>query len=368
MNEILIYGEIGVDITFPDFAEALSEIEGDKLTIRLHSAGGSVSDGLAIYNRLKESNLDITFIIEGLSASMATVIAMAGKVIMPENAWLMVHKPNYTVQGNSDDLRKYADDLDSFEQTLINIYQAKTNLSTPQLQAMLKEEAWLNAEDALQLGFIDEVIEEQRAVASLSLKAFNSAPKAVKKLFKDKKINTKVKTKHADPKTETSRLDVIKDVFSPFESKYSTLLAKCLGNVECNADKSRELLLKELGKGETPIAGSGFTVEPVQSKSDRMTAYAEALACRHTSIKPGDEARGYMGKSLVDMGRDILESIGVNTRHMGAPTVIAKAMHSTSDFPSLLQGSGQRILMNAYHAVPAVIKQLASVHPFIPSD
>jgi ATP-dependent Clp endopeptidase proteolytic subunit ClpP len=164
--EITIYNDIGFyGITaemFKKELDSLGELRG--ITIRINSYGGEVFDGNAIYNLIREKSpkVSITTIIDGIAASMASVLAMAGdkgKVKMRENAWIMIHDPTVMLIGSAKDLRKEADLLDGLKENIIKAYQYHvTSLSKDELWNLMQETTWLNATDAKEYGFVDEVI------------------------------------------------------------------------------------------------------------------------------------------------------------------------------------------------------------------
>jgi ATP-dependent Clp endopeptidase proteolytic subunit ClpP len=145
--EIYIYDEIGYwGVTAKQFVANLKAL-GDVTHINLHinSPGGDVFDGIAIFNALKFHGAAITVYIDGLAASMASVIAMVGNpVIMPENTMMMIHKPWGFAGGDADDMRDYADLLDKVESVLIPAYAQKTGKSTEEIAAMLEDETWMD--------------------------------------------------------------------------------------------------------------------------------------------------------------------------------------------------------------------------------
>ena len=145
--EIKIYDEIGMwGITARQFSDELAALgQVKQISLVIHSPGGDVFDGIAIYNLLKKHPANLTVHIDGLAASMASVIAMAGdKVVMPENAMLMIHKPWGISGGNAKEMRDYADLLDKVEAVLIPAYASKTGKSADELAKMLEGETWLN--------------------------------------------------------------------------------------------------------------------------------------------------------------------------------------------------------------------------------
>jgi ATP-dependent protease ClpP protease subunit len=131
------------------------------LTVRINSLGGDVFDGLAIYNFLQhyKRSVSLTVIIDGVAASIASVIAMAGdKVIIPENAFIFVHNPWGLSIGDSEDMREYADVLDRMKISLIAAYRQKTKLADEKIAKMMDDSVWLMGVEAQALGFADEVI------------------------------------------------------------------------------------------------------------------------------------------------------------------------------------------------------------------
>ena len=156
---------------YPDSVKNfLSEHSGKDLNIYINSGGGSVFAGLAIYNMLKRHSGFKTVYVDGLAASIASVIAMAGdKVVMPKSSMLMIHKPwSYTV-GNSNDFRKMANDLDEIEKCILAVYEEnlKEANDISKIIEMVNNETWLTGEEA-QNYFNIEVGEEKQIAACIS--------------------------------------------------------------------------------------------------------------------------------------------------------------------------------------------------------
>lgn len=129
--EISIYDMIGYwgisAKSFLDDAKAKGVFDAKNIDIRIHSPGGDVFDGLAIYNTLSRLSANIRIFVDGIAASMASVLVCLpnAKVYMPENAWLMVHKPWGGIAGNANDMREYADFLDRNESMILTAYEKK---------------------------------------------------------------------------------------------------------------------------------------------------------------------------------------------------------------------------------------------------
>ena len=186
--EISIYDEIGFwGVSAASFAQDLKSCGNNlkQINLHIHSPGGDVFDGIAIYNLLKNHPANVTVYIDGLAASMASVIAMAGnEVIMPENAMMMIHKPWGIQGGDAEDMRKYADLLDKVENTLIPAYASKTGKTPEELAEMLSAETWLNGKECVEQGFADKLAEPLVAMASIKsrkLEDFEKMPNEIKK-------------------------------------------------------------------------------------------------------------------------------------------------------------------------------------------
>jgi len=181
-TEVMIFNEIGLwGVTAKDFATALNAIPEDHaITVRINSPGGSVFDGYAIFNALKSRAAQVTTKVEGLAASMASIVALAGsKVTAAANSMFMIHNPWSGVAGDSEDLRKTADLLDKLTGQLVGIYAAKTGLPDADVRAAMDAETWFTAAEAKEWGLVDEITDEIPAVASFDVSRFRNAPQAL---------------------------------------------------------------------------------------------------------------------------------------------------------------------------------------------
>jgi ATP-dependent Clp protease, protease subunit len=189
--DLYIYGEIidntdwkwdESDVMPDDVLNALNQVDGLKnLNIYINSPGGSVFSGLAIYNMLKRNKAKKTVHVDGLAASMASIIALVGDtVIIPSNAFLMIHKPWTIAMGNANDFRKLADDLEDIESGVMNVYEEnlKDGVGIETIQELVDAETWLNGEEAAKY-FNVEVIEAKNvaAFASEYLDKYDKTPK-----------------------------------------------------------------------------------------------------------------------------------------------------------------------------------------------
>lgn len=177
--EVVIYDEIGAyGVSAKGFLAELGALpDATPLALRLNSPGGSVFDAVAIYNAIKRHSGTVTVWIDGIAASAASYIAMAGdEVIMPENAFLMIHDPAGVVMGTAVDMRAMAEALDKIKGSLLQGYAAKSGRSQEEIAPLMAAETWLDAKDALDLGFADRIAEPVRIAARFDVGRFRNAP------------------------------------------------------------------------------------------------------------------------------------------------------------------------------------------------
>lgn len=165
-------GDFENHISADDFLSALSEHAGEDVTILLDSEGGSVTDGLSIYNAIMQYSGNVTVHIDAICASIATVIACAAdRVVMNSNAKFMIHRAWTVAMGNSVEFRSMAEILELMDADIASAYGDKTDLPEDELLAMMEAETWMSAEKALELGFIDEINQISRKMKESEKKA-----------------------------------------------------------------------------------------------------------------------------------------------------------------------------------------------------
>jgi ATP-dependent Clp endopeptidase proteolytic subunit ClpP len=169
-GHIFIYGEIGSSVTVESVQNQIDP-QATEYEIHISSVGGDVYSGYAIYGVLANLNKPKTVIIEGLCASIATLIAQAGdKVVMTTPAEFMIHNPYVQLAGDSEELKQAAEQLDRIKNTIIGVYRKRTGMNDDELSKMMDDETWMSADEAKRHGFIDEVQDKLKAVAYIDLK------------------------------------------------------------------------------------------------------------------------------------------------------------------------------------------------------
>lgn len=172
-SEILIYGDIGESwwdetVSAKSFIEELNAIDAEAITVRINSIGGSVPDGLAIYNAIRRHKATVTTVVDGMALSIASLIAMAGdKRQMAANAMLMLHAPWTYGYGNSKELRELADQLDTWAAAMATSYATASGKKQAECLALLTDgkDHWYTAEQAKAESFIEEITDAQEPAA-----------------------------------------------------------------------------------------------------------------------------------------------------------------------------------------------------------
>jgi len=178
-TEILLYGEIGgFGISAESFVATLKQVPADShINLRIYSPGGSVLDGNVIFGALGRHKGGVTTHIDGLAASMASVIALAGSPVkMASNALYMIHNVTGSAYGDSEDIRKTADLLDKVQETMVSTYAKKTKMPKAEIIALMDAETWFTAKEAKKMGFVDEITNDMKMAASFDLSKFKNAP------------------------------------------------------------------------------------------------------------------------------------------------------------------------------------------------
>ena len=171
--DISIYDEIGMwGVSASAFMRDLKSMgELDEINLSIHSPGGDVLDGWAIYNALKNNKAKVTARVEGLAASMASVILMAADEIeIPENAYVMIHNPWGVAIGDAEELRDTAELLDKLGNGLVNAYASRTGNDEDEIREMMSAETWMDGKEAVERGFADTLLNG----VALSARAFDT--------------------------------------------------------------------------------------------------------------------------------------------------------------------------------------------------
>ena len=347
--EISIYEEIGgFGITAKQFAEDLKAL-GDvsHIDLRIHSPGSDVFEGIAIYNLLRNHPAEITVYIDGVAASMASVVAMAGdRVVMPENAMMMIHKPWGISGGNAGDMRDYADLLDKVETVLVPAYARKTGKSAQEITAMLEDETWMDGKECLKHGFADELLPSVTAMARIESKRtgdFSHMPETIKGMITPPQGAANIAG------NEQKRINGISEVFSLFGSRYDGIKMACLEDASCTPEMAREKLLNELGRESTPSNKNIPTHIYAGNGNITGDAIRQGLYSRLGYERP-ERGNPYAMMSLFEMAQASLTDRGISVGSFlnRSQVVNAAFTHSSSDFSHILAGGAEKSVLKGW--------------------
>lgn len=390
MAEIQLYGVIGDPDSQLDAATVCPAIRNatGPLTVRINSPGGFVFEGLPIYTALKAYNAGtVTVIIDGLAASMASVIAMAGQVIvMAESSLMMIHKPWDCSIGNADDLRADASRLDKMEASLVDIYANRTGLDPGEISVMLAAETWLDATEAVAFGFADRVNATlpMAAMADLTACGFRRTPSLnLKRSSTMPEANSPAGT-NAVALAERERINQINALCD--RHRLGGALAMTLINRGAPLADARETILEALAQRDEATAAVGFPggAGTFDNPNFLGKALADAMYAKMSGKPAEGAAAQFRGMSIVDMAAELVERTGRgNPRRMKPDQILnaaawlgagprnsgqwggggnygsADITGNTGDFPDLLQGTGQRFLLDMYRNAASPLKSIA---------
>ena len=190
-----IYDVIGSDmfgngITAASISAAIAEAgEFDSITVRLNSPGGDLFEGVAAYNLLKNSGKPVNVAVDGLAASAASLIAMAGdSVTMGEGSMMMIHRAMAACAGFADDMRQMADTLDTVSASAADLNVSKTGMSKKAVLEMMTAETWMSAKEAVKNGFATAVAGKGKYNNEFDLSQFKNAPEELRNAAKTKRV------------------------------------------------------------------------------------------------------------------------------------------------------------------------------------
>jgi len=263
--DIYIFDEIGTyGVTAQDFISEIKGLKDMPINLRINSLGGDVFDGMAMYNVIKRREAKTTVYIEGIAASIATIIALgADEVIMAENSLFMIHNAWGGTSGEAKDMRKTAETLDKITSELTDIYVKKTGLSYDALAEMMDEESWLNAQEAFDLGFIDTISDSIKVAAKYDVSKFKNITQEEIKNKLSININNKKMTN---------------ELKEWFNSKVEEIVTSVKGEVKVSADVAEQTAITvNLGdKEEITNKISEFEAKNIEL-SNKMSLLEEEL-------------------------------------------------------------------------------------------
>lgn len=381
-----LHGDVGAEITAQGVATALKAAGNKPLTISVHSYGGDAMAGVAIHNMLARHPAQKTVVVDGIAASAASLIAMAGdRIVMPSNAFLMIHNASGLSYGTAADTRDVADILDNISAAYRRTYAAKTGLPEDEIGALMDAETWLTADEAVAKGFATEAAEpaEIRMDASRLLSMPN-LPAALAAITRPAVPALVEEQRAMEPEANIVQPPVMAAPTVPAPVVPQAPAPASLADLEAVAARARlgaEWVLAQMKAGATLDQARDAALDAVASQAPQASVaprvqvirdeattrrglMAEALA--HKAGQPNaalsEGARQYRHMTLIDMARECLEATGTRTRGMPNMEVAQLSLaggrytmageHSTSDFPNILANTANKALRAAYEEAP----------------
>lgn len=372
--EVMLYDDIGAwGISARQFARDLAAL-GDvsQINLRIHSGGGDVMEGTVMYNILRGHSARVDVYIDGLAASMASVVAMAGdKIYMPSNSMMMVHKPWGGTVGDADAMREYADLLDKIEGTLIQAYARKTGKSTEEISAMLKQTTWMDGNEAVAAGFADQVLEPLKAAAQLNskrLEEYTGMPEPLRNL-----INPRASVPNPNPNpTPTPNPDPAPQITDELRNQvlaldverragiaaafvgnlavaHAELLRSCQDDVNCTPVVAGQRLLAALGGNTAPINAPTVRHPGYVTNGNLVGDSVRASIYGRLGFEDNQADNAYNFMTLRELARASLQDRGIGIATLRPQDMVAMAFtHTSSDFGSILIDASHRSLLEGW--------------------
>jgi ATP-dependent protease ClpP protease subunit len=412
-GEILIYGVIDPFNYLGDYSDSVRALDvmaslaelsdQERISVRINSPGGSVMEGLAIYNALVAWGKPIDVHVDAMAASIASVIAMAGDTItMAENASIMIHDVAGGAWGNADDLRDMADEIDRETEIIVNLYARRTGLGADEIRALMSVETYLSAQEAVDKGFATAIAEPLRTAAcapltSAQLVLVNAGP------FRDRAERPNTAAPAASPQgatmpqenrggsnaADTVNIDTIRQEATQAErarvqgitanvraARLDQSFAEELIREGITVDQANARIINRFTEQQEQNEGGGQTVNVdnrIRVEADAADRWAEGarlglLTRASQSLGAGlmteDErtaARNneFVGLTLAELARSYLVVRNIRSGTMNRMDMVGQAfttrnaagLHSTSDFPNILANTAYRALQNGYSEV-----------------
>jgi len=423
LAELKIYGDISStswneeDSTPTNIANQLDQMEGiETLNVRINSYGGDVFAGQAILSLLKRQKCEVIIYIDGIAASAASVIAMAGRCIMPKNAMMMIHNPWSIAIGDSDEMRKTADTLDKIGLAVVEAYKSKAkNLTDQEIKDIMQAESWLTAQECLDYGFCDEIDNQD---IEMSINGLKLSPKMFLQQYKNNSKVLKTSNNNQEEKKNMDVLQLCKQVGLNYdqlikmglnddqikamalEIKLSQAEKTTQSSTEVNNSASQSVemstdnvieiisLCEKEKMDAKPFIEAKASIETVkasifdkkqkdmqaiattnievtsESKDKYMNAITDAILLRAgvRLAKPVDGANDFRAMSLKDIAVECAIEMGIkNPSRLSADDLFKMALTPDSQFSSILSNTINKSVSTAYNTANETFSQWVSI-------
>ena len=407
-----IYDQVGKDwwsdegVSDKDVIGWLAEADGKPLDVHINSVGGNVYEGIAIYNALKNYENDVTIYIDGIAASIASVIACASDDVRINNgATLMVHgiKGGLSVYGGEDEIKDAADRclaaMQSCKESIVDIYESKTGMSRDDIIALMSTDSYLSAQEALDKGFCNEILnkkpdktvenslqnqmksypnEKMQAIVNRLFSIQNSAKPEPKPQAEPIKPIVNQGVNPMDPEelkeqaiadfkaAENKRQTDIKAIFG---DKHPELMNQCLLDQECSPENAKDKLLDNLLNAPQPNNAQSVGSFHANVTEDQVDTKLKALKeswdnkrdGKHDGANPMNDATMHTAIALIAQKNGI-ETTGYSGNQFF--NLLEKDMQVTSEFSVLLSDSLNKSVEKGYALAPTTFREFVKFGSF----
>jgi len=399
-GELVLYGDVGASWWDPELSfsakevvEALASLKGD-ITVRVNSGGGSAWDGVAIHNALKMHKGSVKIVVDGVAASAASVILMAGdEIICPANASIMIHNAATFAWGNKDEIEKARAMLEKLDGQMAELYADRTGMKADDVARMMDAETWMTGTEAVEKGFADSTSAEEPAEASaFAYTLYRNAPAHLARAsLPDPRLASPAavaaapapatleetlmptKTTAADPAqpiAPAAAVDaaaVAADAIKAERKRASDIRAAVKGvrlsddfaqemiDAGVTIEEARAQILEKLTAADTHETRNANRVEVTADARDKSRTGIERALMARAGMKDG-ERNEFSGLTLREVARVCLDAQGVRSAGADPMRLVAMAfnprmaggMHSTSDFAHILENIANKSMLRGY--------------------
>lgn len=410
-HKIKLYGVIGSywDDAHPKYVgDEIDALKADdEIVVHINSPGGSATAGVAIYNALKNHPGQVTVIVDGIAASSASIVAMAGdKIVMRKGALMMIHNPWSITMGDANDHRKSADVLDKHRDSLAEIYVAASGKSVDDVNDIMAEETWYTAQEAVDAGFATETdgdAGDEKVAAMVvgfadELQKFNRVPDRLRAeiaaamrehpqsipkraeaqgeapMTKEEKERIEAEAKAAadaqalrDKEIRAKAID--DEIFRQTEIRRVCAVAKVadladkLISEKVSVDAAREQVINALAERPDPIGmNATASITGGKSEQEKFVEGAEQAILARMGKVDRDPRNEFNGMSLKEIARISAKKNGIDVRGLGSLDMVGAVLaahggHSTSDFPLILDNITRKMVREGFEAAPETFRQ-----------
>lgn len=349
--EISLYEPIE-GMTAKRFRDSLQVASGP-VTVAINCGGGNVTDGMAIFNALRTYTGHTVARIDGIAASMATIVALGAKrVAMADNGWWMMHNPWGVMAGEAEDMQRQAGVLEKIGNTMLATYVAKSGLPEAEVKAMMDAETWLTAEEAKAKGFVDEIYPAEG-------QAYAMAPGCAALMAKFTQTPGQLREAMKVISQPDNREQKAKEIFSTFASRdwVEGIRAEFVGGT-ITEEQARQKILNKLAEGTTPTAGAGGANMSYAGNGNIVGDSVKAALMARAGLAKQESSNRYSGYTLRELARASLTDRGVSDVPGNPLAMVGMAFtHSTSDFGGVLMDVAHKSMLQGWEDAPETFPQ-----------